>query len=125
VSKATGQDCAGIPQIAAGLQGGLMTGEVCGAVSGAVLAIGLLHGKDQEETVTQLTGQFMDRFTKLNGSVRCIDIIGFNIGTLDTKLEVSRPMTFLKFVISGGKGTCNKVVSKAVRAACEVINDQS
>jgi C_GCAxxG_C_C family probable redox protein len=107
-----------------GLQGGLMTGEVCGAVSGAVLAIGLLYGNDQKDTVTQLTGQFMDRFTMLNGSVRCIDIIGFNIGTVDTKLEVSNPMTVFKFIISGGKRTCNKVVRKAVRAVCEVINER-
>jgi hypothetical protein len=32
VSKATGQDCACVPHIATGLQGGLGVGEVCGAV---------------------------------------------------------------------------------------------
>ena len=99
-----------------------MTGEVCGAVSGAVLAIGLLYGEEQD-TVTQMTERFLERFKELNGSVRCIDIIGFNIGTVDTKVKISNPKTFFKFIIGGGKRTCNKVVSKAVQAVCEVINE--
>jgi C_GCAxxG_C_C family probable redox protein len=101
-----------------------MAGEVCGAVCGAVLAIGLLYGKEEKDRVAQMTDRFMNRFIELNGSVRCIDIIGFNIGTVDTKLEVSSPKTFFKFIISGGKRTCNRVVSKAVRAVCEVINEE-
>lgn len=122
VSKASGEDDGCIPQIAAGLQGGLMAGEVCGAVSGAVLAIGLLYGQDQTEAVPQLTEQFMQRFTKLNGAVRCIDIIGFNIGSANTKLEVNSYKKFFLFMAGGGKRTCNKVVRKAVEAVCEEIN---
>jgi C_GCAxxG_C_C family probable redox protein len=122
VSKATGEDDGCIPHIAAGLQGGLMAGEVCGAVSGAVLAIGLIFGQNQAEAVPLLTERFMRRFTGLHGEVRCIDIIGFNIGSADTKLEINSYKKFFLFMAGGGKRTCNKVVRKAVEAVCEEIN---
>lgn len=100
-----------------------MAGEVCGAVSGAVLAIGLLYGEEQPETATYLTEQFMHRFTERNGAVRCIDIIGFNIGSASTDFEISSVKQLLMFLAGGGKRTCNKVVSSAVQVLLEELHD--
>ena len=101
-----------------------MAGEVCGAVSGAVLAIGLLYGETQPETATRLTEAFMHRFKEKHGKVRCIDIVGFNIGSADTKLEISSPKDFFLFVSGGGKRICNQAVTSAVRELVEVLNAQ-
>jgi C_GCAxxG_C_C family probable redox protein len=106
-----------------GLQGGLMAGEVCGAVSGAVLAIGLLYGQDQAEAATHLTEQFMSRFVEQNGSVRCSDIIGFNIGSIDTVADLDSIRGLLMFGFRGGKKMCNGVVSSAVQVLLEELNN--
>ena len=120
VSKATGQECSCVPHIAVGLQGGLMAGEVCGAVSGAALAIGLLYGKEQNEAVTHLTEQFVNRFREENGALRCIDIVGFNISSMDDGMELSD----MKGIIArGGKRHCNKFVSNAVQVLLEQLNE--
>jgi C_GCAxxG_C_C family probable redox protein len=100
-----------------------MAGEVCGAVSGAALAIGLLYGEEQPEAATHLTEQFMHRFAERNGAVRCIDIIGFNIGSASTDLEVKSVKDFLLFLAGGRKRTCNKAVSNAVEVLLEELNE--
>jgi C_GCAxxG_C_C family probable redox protein len=100
-----------------------MAGEVCGAVSGAVLAIGLLYGKDQAEAATHLTEQIMCRFAEQNGAVRCSDIIGFNLGGIDTAADLDGIKGLLIFGFRGGKKMCNGVVSSAVRVLLEELND--
>lgn len=100
-----------------------MAGEVCGAVSGSVLAIGLLYGQDQPEAATHLTEQFMHRFSEKNGKVKCIDIVGFNIGTVNTGFEVNSPKDFFMFLARGGKRVCNKVVGNAVQSLLEELED--
>ena len=100
-----------------------MAGEVCGAVSGAALAIGLLYGEEQAEAATHLTEQFMRRFAERNGAVRCIDIIGFNIGSASTDLEVKSVKDLLLVLARGGKRVCNKVVSNAVQVLLEELNE--
>ncbi len=100
-----------------------MAGEVCGAVSGAVLAIGLLYGLDQPEAVTHLSEQYMRRFAERNGDVRCIDIIGFNIGSASTEFEIGSAKDFFLFLARGGKRVCNKVVRNAVEVLLEELNE--
>ena len=100
-----------------------MAGEVCGAVSGAVLAIGLLYGEEQPEAATHLTEQFMCNFGERNGAVRCIDIIGFNPGSVESGLDVSSVKDLLKFIAGGGKRVCNKVVRNAVQVLLEDLNE--
>lgn len=123
VSKATGQDCNCVPHIAVGLQGGLMAGEVCGAVSGAALAIGLLYGEEQPEAATHLTEVFIQRFTERNGAVRCIDIVGFNIGSVSNSSEIDDVKTLLLWLARGGKRVCKKVVGTAVEVVLEELNN--
>lgn len=100
-----------------------MAGEVCGAVVGAVLALGLIYGEDSPEAVTHLTEQFMQRFKERNGAVRCVDIIGFNIGSVNTGFEVNSPRDFFLFLARGGKRGCNRVVKNAVEALLDEVED--
>lgn len=64
-------------------------GETCGAVTGALMVIGLNHGRREvrdtaaTETTYQLAQEFSRRFTDLNGSIRCRELVGHDIGTED------------------------------------------
>ncbi len=100
-----------------------MVGEVCGALSGGALAIGLLYGQNEDEAVPHLTEQFMNRFAERNGAVRCSDIIGFNIGRIGTTADLSSIKGLLMFGMRGGKKMCNGIVSSAVEALLEELED--
>lgn len=101
-----------------------MAGEVCGAASGAVLALGLLYGERDDELVRHLTEQFMHRFAERNGAVRCIDIIGFNIGDANRgDFKITNVKDFLSFLSHGGKKGCKRVVLNVVTALLEELNE--
>ncbi|MBC7265220.1 MAG: C_GCAxxG_C_C family protein [Chloroflexi bacterium] len=75
-------------RIAGAFGGGMgRLGEVCGAVTGAFMLIGLKYGKiraedDQaRETAYALVREFADRFTSRNGSIRCKELLGYDIST--------------------------------------------
>ena len=73
-------------KIACGFGAGIAkTGNICGAVSGAIMVIGLKYGKCVEgddaatEKTRALTRQFIDEFTKKNGSINCTELLGYNL----------------------------------------------
>ena len=100
-----------------------MAGEVCGALSGAALAIGLLYGEEQPEAASHLTEQFMSRFAEMHGSVRCIDIVGFNVSSVSARVEIADAKQLLSWLARGGKRACNKVVRNAVEVLLEELNE--
>jgi len=61
------------------------TGNICGAVSGAIMVIGLKYGKVEQgddaatEKTRALTRQFIEEFTKKNGSVNCAELLGHDL----------------------------------------------
>ena len=75
-----------LADVTMGIGGGFSNmGEVCGAASGAIIAIGLdLAARYRDTAVLRLliikaTQKFMRDFAKEFGSVRCRDIIGYDI----------------------------------------------
>ena len=100
-----------------------MAGEVCGALSGAVLAIGLLYGEEQPEGASHLTEQFMSRYAEQHEAVRCIDIVGFNVSSISTKVEIADAKQLLSWLARGGKRACNKVVRNAIEVLLETLNE--
>ncbi|MBC7265274.1 MAG: C_GCAxxG_C_C family protein [Chloroflexi bacterium] len=75
-------------RIAGAFGGGMgRLGEVCGAVTGAFMLIGLKYGKiraedDQaRETAYAWVREFADRFESRNGSIRCKELLGYDIST--------------------------------------------
>jgi C_GCAxxG_C_C family probable redox protein len=64
--------------------------EVCGAVTGAILAIGLLHGRgeidsvEKQETTYRKVRELIDAFTKEFGTITCSELLpGCNLLTED------------------------------------------
>jgi C_GCAxxG_C_C family probable redox protein len=77
-------------KIACGFGAGISrTGNICGAVSGAIMVIGLKYGKAEQgddaatEKTRALTRQFIQEFTKKNGSVNCTELLGHNLSHQD------------------------------------------
>jgi C_GCAxxG_C_C family probable redox protein len=75
-------------KIATSFGGGMgHTGETCGAVTGAFMLFGLIYGryraddKDSKEKTYSLVQEFTDRFKKINGSVKCTELIGYDLST--------------------------------------------
>ena len=60
---------------------------VCGAVSGALMALGLAYGKgvddgdDCKARTYELTGEFARRFSGMNGSIICADLLECDLTT--------------------------------------------
>ncbi len=75
-------------RLACGFGAGIgRTQEVCGAVSGGVMAIGLRHGRgDQEdkartEDCYRRTQDFLSGFRQRHGSIHCRELIGCDLRT--------------------------------------------
>jgi C_GCAxxG_C_C family probable redox protein len=83
-------------KIACGFGGGIgRMGKTCGAVTGAVMVIGLKHGqvnladeKSRQET-HKLVKKFVDKFTKLHGSIECRELIGYDLSN-SAELKLAR-----------------------------------
>ncbi|RJP61171.1 MAG: C_GCAxxG_C_C family protein [Ignavibacteriales bacterium] len=69
--------------------------ETCGAVTGALMAIGLKYGRtNAEDTGTKeknydIVNQFANNFINKFGSLKCTELIGYNLST-DEGLEKAR-----------------------------------
>lgn len=63
--------------------------ELCGAVTGALMVIGLKHGmvKDEDleakEKTYALSQEFAAKFKSRNGSLRCTELIGYNLSNTE------------------------------------------
>jgi C_GCAxxG_C_C family probable redox protein len=101
----------------AGAFGGGMghIGETCGAVTGAFMAIGLKYGKtrpednDAKEKTYALVQEFATRFKAINGSIRCKELLEFDISTPDG-MKAARE-----------KGLFKTLCPKYVKDAAEII----
>ena len=89
-SEELGMDRDTACKVASGFGGGVgRTGNICGAVSGAIMVIGLKYGKadEEDEAATEktrlLVRQFINEFTEKNGSIRCTDLLGYNLSDPD------------------------------------------
>ena len=75
-------------KIATAFGGGMgHMGETCGAVTGAFMVIGLKHGRydpsdsESKEKTYSLVSEFSRRFKDVYGSVRCTELLGYDLGT--------------------------------------------
>lgn len=75
-------------KIASAFGGGMgRIGETCGAVTGAFMAIGLKYGMtkigdvESKERTYQIVQEFAKEFKSRNGSLRCAELLGCDIGT--------------------------------------------
>jgi C_GCAxxG_C_C family probable redox protein len=75
-------------KLASGFGGGMgRQGNTCGAVTGAFMVIGLKYGmgvdkiNDNKEKTYQLVNEFSNKFQKINGSIKCKELLGCDINT--------------------------------------------
>lgn len=98
-------------KICSGFGGGLGKSEVCGVVTGITMAIGLKFGDDSEngkELVKTKVKQFTDRFIKVNGSLTCRGLLGYDKSTEDGKRVVEE------------LDLCNKLCPGFVKSSIEL-----
>ena len=92
-------------------------GETCGAVSGALMVIGLKYGsaepndKDAKEKTYEVVNKFVERFTEKHGSLRCKDILGYDLSTEEGRTAVSE------------KGLTGTLCPDFVRSAVGILED--
>ncbi|MGI6621951.1 MAG: C-GCAxxG-C-C family protein [Acetivibrionales bacterium] len=61
------------------------SGEVCGAVSGALMVLGSIYGPSDKSEVhkkaltNSLANDFVKRFKKINGTVNCCKLLGYDL----------------------------------------------
>ena len=60
--------------IATGFSGGMGARCLCGAVAGSQMVLGLLHGKNKDNTARTLAKKFYDRFVE-NHKVACCKVL--------------------------------------------------
>lgn len=90
--------------------------QTCGAVTGAYMAIGLKHGaasgdREAKEKTYRLVREFAARFEAKNGSLVCRELLG---------CDISKPEGFEKMK---QLGLHEKVCTKLVRNACEILDE--
>ncbi len=83
-----GLDCQTALKIATGFGGGMHINGTCGAVTGAVMVLGLKYGSTDEDKQAKEKAygkvvQFANRFIARNDSVKCHDLLGCDITTLE------------------------------------------
>jgi len=72
-------------RIAGGFGGGMGLSETCGAVTGAFMLIGLKYGninvddKENKRKTKLLVAEFTRRFIELNNSVKCKELLAYDI----------------------------------------------
>jgi C_GCAxxG_C_C family probable redox protein len=101
-------------KIATGFGGGMHINGTCGAVTGAFMVLGLKYGnteqnKDAKEKTYRKVVQYANRFTKRNGSVKCHDLLGCDITTLEGVQKARE------------KGLFSSICPKLVRDAAEIL----
>ena len=72
-------------RIAGSFGGGMGLGETCGAVSGAFMLIGLKYGNvyrednENKKKTSSLVQEFTSRFRAINNSVKCKELLAYDI----------------------------------------------
>jgi C_GCAxxG_C_C family probable redox protein len=77
-------------RLAQGFGGGMARlAETCGAVTGAIMVVGLKHGRTRpgdeaaKERTYALVQELFRRFRARHGSLRCLELLGCDIGTAE------------------------------------------
>jgi C_GCAxxG_C_C family probable redox protein len=105
-------------RVASGFGAGIArSAETCGCVTGAIMAIGLRQpdvrpqqNRAEREKIYEISRRMMHEFAQRNGSTRCRELMGCDIGTPEGQEEAQRQDLF--------RLRCTKFVRDAV----EIVN---
>lgn len=98
-SKELGMDKELALKIASGFGSGMNSGETCGAVTGAYMVIGLKLGHcssdpDDKSRTSALIQKFNALFLKEHGSLKCKELLGFEIADPEEKQKAREAGVF-------------------------------
>ncbi len=103
-------------KIAGSFGGGMgLIGETCGAVTGAIMLIGLKYGKVRvddtaaKEKTYALVQEYKRQFVELNGSVRCKELLGYDIRIPE------------EMITAGEKNLFKTLCPKLVKDSAEIV----
>ena len=94
--------------IATSFSGGMGSGCLCGAVAGSQMILGLLHGKNKDNTARMLAREFYQRFTSIH-KVTCCKVL-----TKD----------FKDFHSQNRKNHCVNMVADAAKILDEILSSE-
>lgn len=119
-SEQLGLDKTSALKISGGFGGGMChLGETCGVVTGAFMLIGLKYGKAQEddnaakEKTAVLVREFAERFKAINGSIKCTELIGYDLSTEEGRKALNETKSW--------KTVCAKMVRDASQIVEELL----
>ncbi|HEY8908727.1 MAG TPA: C-GCAxxG-C-C family protein [Desulfosporosinus sp.] len=104
-------------RIAGGFGGGMGIGETCGAVTGAFMLIGLKHGnvnvddKVNKRKTNSLVQEFTTRFKVINDSVKCKDLLAYDISIPEEMVIVREKKLF------------STICPKLIKDSAEIIEE--
>ena len=90
-------------------------GETCGAVTGSLMLIGLKYGKYKKEDLESkdrtynVVKNFINEFRKIHGSIKCSDLINFDISNNEELLEARE------------SGVFNTICPALVKGSIEIV----
>lgn len=93
----SGMDQLTASKVACAFGGGIShLGLTCGAVTGALIAIGLKYGggPEMKEGTYKIANDFVDRFTRLHGSINCTELIGYDLARPEQLVEAREKAIF-------------------------------
>jgi C_GCAxxG_C_C family probable redox protein len=107
-----------------------LRGETCGAVVGSLMAIGLIHGRDEENLddwkiylrSLRPSRKFCYRFEQEMGSTMCGDIVERLFGRRFNLADRSEAMEWMQ---CGALEKCGAVIEKGVHIAAEIIMERN
>lgn len=107
-------------KISTGFGGGMGSmGETCGAVTGAFMVIGLKYGRIKiedtlaKEKTYQMVREFVNQFKNIYGSIKCKELLGCDINTLEGKEKAMDQNLF--------KELCPKFVEDAAKILNKIL----
>lgn len=92
-----------------------LTGNVCGALTGALMSLGLIFNGNMKD-VSKYSTQFLEKFTKINGSIICRDLVGYEFSDFENLRPSVQKDVFTK---------CKKYVLDAACLLENIIDEQS
>jgi C_GCAxxG_C_C family probable redox protein len=109
-------------KLASGFGAGIAyMGDICGAVSGAFMVLGLKYGRSRvedeaakEKTYEQIR-EFINEFKAKNGSIKCNDLLGVDVGTkegLKKAHEEGKFSTICPAMVRDSASTMEKLLNK-------------
>ena len=117
-SAELGLDAVSAKKVAAAFGGGIAhNGKTCGAVTGALMLLGLRYGKykdgdnESKERTYKIANEFMGKFKDEFGSIKCKDLI---------KFDVSKPEEYLR---AKEAGVFQNICPSLVKRSSELVED--